>query len=213
MLLEILAQLQLELPEVEKSLGELAVVLSGSLPQSLKEILARYRGLVTATNYQEFDATVRESYADQEAFAAAQAQYGKARTVRDRAFHVSQMADYLHKACALDETIEFERTNLLHMLGFESLLHDPSLIGVPIRILEPLLRFLGAWQGLGLLSWMTSRLQLAILAPTTRAQQRRWLSTRSSRVSQNVLLRHLHGSMIPSTMSPRSGSLIRRTRM
>ena len=88
--------------------------------------MAHYRGLVIATSYQEFDAAVRESYADQEAFAAAHAQYDKARTVRDRAFHVSQMADYLHKACAVEEDIEFERTSLLHMLGFESLLHDPS---------------------------------------------------------------------------------------
>jgi hypothetical protein len=128
-LLAILAQLQLEIPEIEKRLGELAVVLNGSLPQSLKEILARYRGLVTATSYQEFDVAVRESYADQEAFAAAHTQYDTARTVRDRAFHVSQMADYLHKACALDETIEFECTSLLNMLGFESLLHDPSHIG------------------------------------------------------------------------------------
>jgi hypothetical protein len=72
---------------------------------------------------------VRESYADKDAFAAAHAQYDKARTVRDRAFHISQMAAYLHNACALDETLEFERTSLLHMLGFESMLHDPSTIG------------------------------------------------------------------------------------
>jgi hypothetical protein len=128
-LLTILTQLQVEIPEIEKSLVELAGVLSGALPQSLKEILARYRSLVTATSYQEFDAAVRESYPDKDAFAAAHAQYDQARQVRDRAFHVSQMADYLHKACALDETMEFERANLLHMLGFESLLHDPSLIG------------------------------------------------------------------------------------
>ena len=128
-LLKTLAQLQLEIPEVEESLVDLAGVLSGSLPPNLKEILARYRGLVTAASYQEFDAAVRESYVDKDAFAAAQAQYDKARTVRDRAFHVSQMADYLHKACAPDESIAFERTNLLNMLGFESMLQDPSLIG------------------------------------------------------------------------------------
>ena len=44
-LLETLAQLQSEIPEVEKSLVELAGVLSSSLPPSLKEVLARYRGL------------------------------------------------------------------------------------------------------------------------------------------------------------------------
>ena len=128
-LLATLAQLQSEIPEMENSLVELAGVLSASLPQSLKEILARYRGLVTATSYQEFDAAVRESYADKEAFAAAHSQYDKASTVRDRAFPVSQMVEYLHKACAVEEDIEFERTSLLHMLGFESMLHDPSTIG------------------------------------------------------------------------------------
>src|SRR5215831_7194463 len=128
-LLATLAQLQKESPEVEKSLVELAGVLSGAMPPGLKEILARYRGLATTTSYQEFDAAVRESYPDKDAFAVAHAQYDKACKVRDRAFHVSQMADYLHKACAPDEAIEFERTNLLNMLGFESMLHDPSLIG------------------------------------------------------------------------------------
>ena len=128
-LLGTLAQLQAEIPEVEKSLGELAGVLSGAMPPGLKEILARYRGLATTTSYQEFDAAVRESYPDKDAFAVAHAQYDKACKVRDHAFHVSQMAAYLHKACAPDEVIEFERTNLLNMLGFESMLHDPSLIG------------------------------------------------------------------------------------
>ena len=98
------------------------------MPSGLKEVLARYRGLATAASYQEFDAAVRESYADKDAFAAAHAQYDKARQVRDRAFHVSQMAEYLHRACAVEEDIAFERTSLLHMLGFESMLHDPSII-------------------------------------------------------------------------------------
>src|SRR5262249_13822370 len=61
-LVTILAQLQTEIPEVEKSLGELASVLGGAMPSELKEVLARYRGLATATSYQEFDAAVRESY-------------------------------------------------------------------------------------------------------------------------------------------------------
>lgn len=121
--------MQLEIPEVEKSLVELAGVLSGSMPPGLKEALARYRGLATAASYQAFDAAVRGSYADKDAFAAVHAQYDKARKVRDRAFHVSQMADYLSKACAPDEAIEFERTALLNRLGFESMLRDPSLIG------------------------------------------------------------------------------------
>jgi len=128
-LLETLTQLQSEVPEVEKSLVELASVLSSALPPNLKEVLARYRGLATAASYQEFDVAVRESYADKDAFAAAHAQYDKARQVRDRAFHVSQMAEDLHRACAVDEDIAFERTGLLHMLGFESMLHDPSIIG------------------------------------------------------------------------------------
>ena len=79
-LLETLAQLQSEIPEVDKSLVELAGVLNGSMPPSLKEVLARYRGLATAASYQEFDAAVRESYADKDAFAAAHTQYDKART-------------------------------------------------------------------------------------------------------------------------------------
>lgn len=104
--------------------ARIAVMRPEALCADTREALADF-----ATSYQEFDAAVRESYADKDAFAAAHAQYAKARTVRDRAFHVSQMADYLHKACAPDEAIAFERTNLLNMLGFESMLHDLSLIG------------------------------------------------------------------------------------
>ena len=52
--------------------------------------MARYRGLVTATSYQEFDTGVHESYPNKDAFAAAHAQYDKARPVRDRAFLVSR---------------------------------------------------------------------------------------------------------------------------
>jgi hypothetical protein len=72
---------------------------------------------------------VRESYADKDAFAVAHAQYDKACKVRERAFLVSQMVDYLSRACAVAEDIEFERTTLLSSLGFEGMLHDPSLIG------------------------------------------------------------------------------------
>jgi hypothetical protein len=128
-LLETLAQLQSEIPEVDKSLVELANVLNSSMPSSLKEVLARFRGLATAASYQEFDAAVRESYADKDAFAVAHAQYNRARKVRDRAFQISQMVDFLNRACAVAEDIEFERTALRSMLGFESMLHDPSLIG------------------------------------------------------------------------------------
>src|SRR5262249_51826775 len=53
-LLATFAQLQSELPEVETSLSELASVLGGAMPPGLKEVLARYRGLVTATSYQGF---------------------------------------------------------------------------------------------------------------------------------------------------------------
>ncbi len=89
-LLETLAQLQAEIPEVDKSLVELAGVLNGSMPPSLKEVLARYRGLTTTASYQAFEAAVRESYADKDAFAVAHTQYDRARQVRDRAFQVSQ---------------------------------------------------------------------------------------------------------------------------
>ena len=39
------------------------------------------------------------------------------------------MVDYLNRACTVADDIEFERTALRSMLGFESMLHDPSPIG------------------------------------------------------------------------------------
>ena len=73
-----LAQLQSETPEIEKSLVELADVLNGAMPSSLKEVLARYHGLAIATSYQEFDAAVCESYADKDA----KAKHGLSKRVR-----------------------------------------------------------------------------------------------------------------------------------
>ena len=87
-------------------MADLAAVLGGAVPQSLKEICARLRGLAAAESYQEFDAAARESWAEKEAFAEAHERYDKARRLRDRAFHLSQIIDYLRKACDVDNAIE-----------------------------------------------------------------------------------------------------------
>ncbi len=135
-LLTTLAKLNVENPGVEKSMADLAAVLGGAVPQQLKEVCARLRGLAAAGSYQEFDAAARESWAEKEAFAAAYEQYDKARRLRDRAFHLSQIIGYLRKACDVDNAIEIDRLALLETLKFESLLNNPSVIGARERTFD-----------------------------------------------------------------------------
>ena len=72
---------------------------------------------------------VRENYPERDSFASAYTQFENARKVRDQAFKLSQMAEYLRKACELDPAQEFDRRSLLEMLNFQSMLKDPSVIG------------------------------------------------------------------------------------
>ena len=51
---------------------------------------------------------------------AAKAAFDKARKLRERAFALSQMADYLGKARPADATLEFERKGLRTLLAFET---------------------------------------------------------------------------------------------
>jgi hypothetical protein len=128
-LLQTLGNLRVEIPATEKSLAELAAVLGDSVPQTLKEIFARLFTLTAVSSYQEFDAVVRENYPERDSFASAHTQFENARRVRDQAFKLSQMAEYLRKACELDPAQEFDRRSLLEMLNFQSMLKEPSVIG------------------------------------------------------------------------------------
>jgi len=129
-LLTVLAKLKGELPDVEKSLTSLLSKLGSAMPKELTETLARLNGLVTVGSYQEFDAAVRESYANKDAFAVAFTDYENARTLREQAFQISQAFDYLSGACEVDNKVEMDRISLLTMLSIESYLKQTSLIAV-----------------------------------------------------------------------------------
>jgi hypothetical protein len=103
-------------------------VLGTTVPASLRELFARFVALASTASYQEFDAAVRESYQDKDAFAAAFAEYERTRQVRDRAFALSQIIGYLNAASDVDEVIESDRVALHESLKLESLLKDPSVI-------------------------------------------------------------------------------------
>jgi hypothetical protein len=127
-ILEILGELKTEIPEVEKSLAELATVLGSFVPQTLKEIFARLKALAATSSYQEFDAAVRENYPDKELFATAYVQFENSRKVSSQAFKLSQIVDYLRKAREINESLEVDRQTLLQMLNLQSMLKDPSLM-------------------------------------------------------------------------------------
>jgi hypothetical protein len=127
-LLSLLGKLRSEIPETEKSLAELSDLLGGTVPVPLKETCNRLNTLAATGSYQEFDANAREGYPDAATFAQRYGAYERARKLRDRAFSLSQMVDYLGKACTLDPAIDFDRRGLLNLLKFEALLNDPSVL-------------------------------------------------------------------------------------
>jgi hypothetical protein len=127
-LVDALGKLKAEIPDVEKNLGELATVVGNPIPQTLKEVFARLKNLAATASYQEFDAAVRENYADKDLFAAAYSQFENSRKVSNQAFKLNQIVDYLRKACEINGVLEIDRRSLLEMLNLQSMLKDPSLV-------------------------------------------------------------------------------------
>ncbi len=131
-LLAILGKLKTDVPEVEKSLTQLAAKLDGAVPKLLAETCARLTALTTVASFQEFDAAVRESYPTAEDFGKAFDQYARGRQLRDRAFDLSQARDYVSGACDIAGPIDLERNSLRSFFAFEALLTNPGVI--PARI-------------------------------------------------------------------------------
>jgi hypothetical protein len=127
-LLSLLGKLKAEIPEVEKSITDLAAALAGTVPMSLKETFNRLSNLAATGSYQEFDAVVRANYPDAAVFAERFGAYDKARKLRDRAFALSQMVDYLGRACVVEAALDFERKGLQNLLKFETILNDPGIL-------------------------------------------------------------------------------------
>lgn len=127
-MLAILAKLKTEITEVAGSIGVRSSKLGGTVPKSFTEICARLKALATVESYQQFDAAVRESYADPEKFRDAFDQYAKARKLRDRALELSQARDYLTAACDLNPNLTLTHQALLDQLKFDPLFAQPHLI-------------------------------------------------------------------------------------
>jgi len=125
-LLGILAELKSEIPELKKSVEDLAAELSGKVPNSLQETFARFLGLASVSDYREFDAAARESYSKEQALEEAYANFEKARQLRDLAFQISQTLGYLKQACDIDKVIDADRDSHKARLEFASLLANPA---------------------------------------------------------------------------------------
>ena len=127
-LLAILGKLKTEVPEVESGIAALSSKFGGTVPKSFIEVCARLKALATAESYQQFDAAVRESYADPAKFKDAFEEYAKAHKLRDRALEISQARDYVTAACELNSNLELTRQTLLGQLKFDTLFAQPHLI-------------------------------------------------------------------------------------
>jgi len=126
-LLTLLGKLKTEVPEVESSSATLASKLGGAVPKSFTEVCFRLKALASAESYQQFDAAVRESYAEPAKFKDAFEHYTKAHNLRDRALEITQARDYLTVACELNSNLELTRTTLIQ-LTFDTLFTQPHRI-------------------------------------------------------------------------------------
>ncbi|MCX6880254.1 MAG: hypothetical protein NTW21_41585 [Verrucomicrobia bacterium] len=124
----ILATLGAEIPQVRNTLNQVAPVLDGTLGQPFKEILSRLDAIAAAVDFHEFDATVRVSYDTDAKFATAFEDYKNALQVRNAAVDLTGAATYMRGACKMDSAIELDRTGLLALIRFDTLLASPHLI-------------------------------------------------------------------------------------
>ena len=127
-LVAILTNLKAEVPEVESGVAALATKLGGAVPKPFAELCARLKALATSESYQQFDAAVRESYADAPKFKDAYVDYAKARKVRDRGTEIGSARDYLTAACEIGPDLKLRRDTLLGQLKFDGLFSQPHLI-------------------------------------------------------------------------------------
>lgn len=127
-LLTILGRLKSEVPEVEEGVTALALKLAGKVPQPFTELCARLKVLATSDSYQQFDAAVRESYADVPKFKAAYDDYAKAHKLRDKGMEIGQARDYLTAACELSPELKITCEALLGQFKFDTLFDQPHLI-------------------------------------------------------------------------------------
>ena len=97
-LVAILGKLKTEVPEIETGMLALSSKLGGAVPKSFTELCARLKALAASESYQQFDAAVRESYADADKFKEACDHYAKAHKLRDRGMEIGQARDYLTAA-------------------------------------------------------------------------------------------------------------------
>ncbi|HOC57135.1 MAG TPA: DUF6079 family protein [Verrucomicrobiota bacterium] len=131
-LVTILGKLKTEVPDVESGVAALATKLGGTVPKSFTELCARLKALATSESYQQFDAAVRESYADAAKFKDAYEGYTKAHKLRDKGMEIGQARDYLTAAAESSPDLKLKRDTLLGQLKFDSLFTQPHLI--PARL-------------------------------------------------------------------------------
>jgi len=112
----------------ENSLGKVAGALGGTVSNDLKTTFARLRAIAAVGDFHEFDVVARENYAQPADFASAHASFEKARRVTEAGVDLMSAVAYLKAACDIEKSVDFERSSLLTLLGFDSLLADPSLI-------------------------------------------------------------------------------------
>lgn len=135
-LLNILSKLKAEVPEVNRSLTTLASKMGAIVPKSLTETCGRLTGLAASGSFQEFDAAVRESYPSREDFIKAFDLYTKGCQLRDRAFELSQVKDYLSGACDIDDQVDAQRDLTKCFFEFDALLADPAILPVRLQNFE-----------------------------------------------------------------------------
>jgi hypothetical protein len=111
-----------DLPDVQENLKKLAAVLGGSLDEQTIEAFARLEAIAATTDYQEFDAVVRESYGTPELFKAAHELYERGKRFTARYPELQTAKSYLDGLATLgDPQVEFDGKALVSQISFNDL--------------------------------------------------------------------------------------------
>jgi hypothetical protein len=116
-----------DLPDVRENLKKLAGVLGGNVDEVTTEAFARLEAIAATSDYQEFDAVVRESYATPELFKAAHELHERGKRFTARYPELQTAKSYLDGLAVIaDPQVNFDAKTLLSQLSFLDLWKNES---------------------------------------------------------------------------------------
>jgi hypothetical protein len=128
-LVRLLKTLYARVADIRTTLPALSQLLEGKIAAEMTELLQRLEAISVASDFHEFTATVRESYATPEAFKQAFDRFSNLTKACEALPQLQRVKAYVQGAADLaDSDLELRKVSLLGQLTFDGLVHNPQKI-------------------------------------------------------------------------------------